>query len=82
MHRRVFVRSGALALLALGEVLPPGTAYIAAAVASSLLIVLYSVTILRSYARAGSNGRPASAQRMRVPKVADPKQGCSREGRS
>ena len=43
-----------LALLALGEVLPPGTAYVGAAIASSLLIVLYSVTILRSYARAGS----------------------------
>ena len=43
-----------LALLALGEVLPPGPAYVAAAVASSLLITLYSVTILRSYGRATS----------------------------
>jgi len=43
-----------LALLALGEVLPPGQAYIGAAVASSLLIVCYSITILRSYARAGT----------------------------
>jgi inner membrane protein len=43
-----------LALLALGEVLPPGQAYIGAAVASSLLIVCYSISILRSYARAGS----------------------------
>lgn len=42
-----------LALLALGEVLPPGLAYVGAAVASSLLIVCYSITILRSYARAG-----------------------------
>ena len=43
-----------LALLALGEVLPPGAAYVGAAVASSLLIVCYSITILRSYARATS----------------------------
>ncbi len=43
-----------LALLALGEVLTPGWAYVGAAVASSLLIVLYSVSILRSYARAGT----------------------------
>lgn len=43
-----------LALLALGEVLPPGWAYIGAAVASSLLIVGYSISILRSYARAGT----------------------------
>ena len=43
-----------LALLALGEVLTPGLAYIGAAVASSLLIVLYSVSILRSYSRASS----------------------------
>jgi inner membrane protein len=43
-----------LALLALGEVLSPGLAYIGAAVASSLLIVCYSITILHSYARAGS----------------------------
>lgn len=42
-----------LALLALGEVLSPGQAYVGAAVASSLLIVCYSITILRSYARAG-----------------------------
>ena len=41
-----------LALLALGEVLTPGTAYVGAAVASSLLIVCYSITILRSYGRA------------------------------
>jgi len=43
-----------LALLALGEVLPPGLAYVGAAVASSLLIVCYSVSILHSYARAAS----------------------------
>lgn len=43
-----------LALLALGEVLTPGLAYIGAAVASSLLIVCYSVSILKSYARASS----------------------------
>ncbi|HWA85376.1 MAG TPA: inner membrane CreD family protein [Opitutus sp.] len=42
-----------LALLALGEVLQPGLAYVGAAVASSLLIVCYSVSVLRSYARAG-----------------------------
>ena len=41
-----------LALLALGEVVPPGWAYLGAAAASSLLIVGYSVAILRSYARA------------------------------
>lgn len=41
-----------LALLALGEVLPPGQAYVGAAVASSLLIICYSVSILHSYARA------------------------------
>lgn len=43
-----------LALLALGEVLTPGLAYVGAAVASSLLIVCYSVSILKSYARASS----------------------------
>ena len=43
-----------LALLALGEVLAPGAAYIGAAVASSLLIVAYSASILRSWARASS----------------------------
>lgn len=43
-----------LALLALAEVLPPGLAYIGAAVASSLLIVFYSISILKSYARAGT----------------------------
>ena len=42
-----------LALLALGEVLPPGAAYAGAAVASSALIVGYCVTILRSASRAG-----------------------------
>lgn len=42
-----------LALLALGEVLTPGVAYVGAAVASSLLIVLYSVSVLHSAARAG-----------------------------
>jgi inner membrane protein involved in colicin E2 resistance len=41
-----------LALLALGEVLAPGLAYVGAAAASSALIVLYSVSILRSYGRA------------------------------
>jgi len=43
-----------LALLALGEVLEPGAAYVGAAVASSALIVAYSVSILRSPARAGT----------------------------
>ena len=43
-----------LALLALGEVLSPGLAYIGAAVASSLLVVCYSASILRSYVRASS----------------------------
>ena len=43
-----------LALLALGEVLIPGLAYVGAAVASSLLIVGYSISILHSYARASS----------------------------
>src|SRR4051812_8688375 len=38
-----------LALLALGEVFSPGYAYIGAAVASSLLIVLYSGSVLRSW---------------------------------
>jgi inner membrane protein involved in colicin E2 resistance len=43
-----------LALLALGEVLTPGWAYIGAAVASSLLVILYSVSILHSYGRAST----------------------------
>lgn len=43
-----------LALLALGEVLSPGQAYVGAAVASSLLIICYSISILHSYARAGT----------------------------
>ena len=43
-----------LALLALGEVLTPGLAYVGAAVASSLLIICYSISILHSYARASS----------------------------
>jgi inner membrane protein involved in colicin E2 resistance len=43
-----------LALLALGEVLAPGLAYVGAAIASSLLIVLYSGSILRSWTRASS----------------------------
>jgi inner membrane protein len=42
-----------LALLALGEVLPPGLAYAGAAAASSAMIVFYCVSILRSAARAG-----------------------------
>jgi inner membrane protein len=41
-----------LALLALGEVLEPGPAYTGAAVASSLLITLYSAAILHSPIRA------------------------------
>lgn len=41
-----------LALLALGEVLSPGWAYVGAAVASSLLITFYSVSILHSAGRA------------------------------
>jgi inner membrane protein involved in colicin E2 resistance len=43
-----------LALLALGEFVGPGLAYGGAAVASSLLVVLYSAAILRSWARAGA----------------------------
>jgi inner membrane protein involved in colicin E2 resistance len=43
-----------LALLALGEVAPPAVAYAGAATASSALIVCYSASILRSWARAGS----------------------------
>lgn len=42
-----------LALLALGEVATPGWAYVGAAGASSLLIVLYSGAILRGWVRAG-----------------------------
>jgi len=42
-----------MALLALAEVMSPGRAYTGAALASSLLIVLYSVAILRSHLRAG-----------------------------
>lgn len=41
-----------LALLALGEVWPPGAAYVGAAGASSLLIVLYCHAILRGAGRA------------------------------
>ena len=41
-----------LALLALGEVLEPGRAYIGAAFASSILITLYSASILHSRSRA------------------------------
>ena len=43
-----------LALLALGEVLSPGWAYVGAAVASSALIVSYSVSVLQGYGRAGT----------------------------
>ncbi len=42
-----------LALLAVGEVATPDVAYVVAAVASSLLITLYSVAILHSRGRAG-----------------------------
>ena len=45
-----------LALLALGEVVEPGPAYVGAAVASSLLVVLYSAAILRSRGRAAVIG--------------------------
>jgi inner membrane protein involved in colicin E2 resistance len=41
-----------LALLALGEVMPPGAAYVAAAAASSTLITLYSGAVLRTWSRA------------------------------
>jgi inner membrane protein involved in colicin E2 resistance len=41
-----------LALLAMGEVITPGSAYVVAATASSLLITLYSASILRGWARA------------------------------
>jgi inner membrane protein len=42
-----------LVLLAVGEVAAPATAYVAAAVASSVLITLYSAAILHRWARAG-----------------------------
>jgi inner membrane protein len=42
-----------LALLALGEFVGPDAAYLGGAVASSLLIVLYSAAILRGWQRAG-----------------------------
>lgn len=45
-----------LALLALGEVLPPGWAYVGAAVASSLLVTLYSISVLHSAGRASMIG--------------------------
>lgn len=45
-----------LALLALGEVLAPGVAYVGAAVASSMLITLYSGAVLRTWGRAGVIG--------------------------
>lgn len=45
-----------LALLALGEVVDPGVAYIGAAMASSALVVSYSAAILRSRGRAGAIG--------------------------
>lgn len=45
-----------LALLALGEVMDPGLAYAGAAVASSLLIVSYSVPVLKSGVRAAVIG--------------------------
>lgn len=41
-----------LALLALGEVATPGKAYVGAAIASSLLITLYSAAILKTWMRA------------------------------
>ena len=41
-----------LALLTLGELLTPGPAYVGAAVASSLLITLYSAAILKAWVRA------------------------------
>lgn len=43
-----------LALLALGEVLDPGPAYLAAATASSGLVIGYSAAILRGWLRAAS----------------------------
>jgi inner membrane protein len=45
-----------LALLALGEVVEPGVAYVGAAVASSLLVTLYSAAILKSQTRAAVIG--------------------------
>jgi inner membrane protein len=42
-----------MALLALGEVMAPGYAYLAAAGLSSLLITLYSGAVLRAWLRAG-----------------------------
>ena len=45
-----------LALLALGEVWRPEAAYAGAAGASSLMIVFYSVSVLRSWARAAAIG--------------------------
>lgn len=41
-----------LAMLALGEVMPPGPAYALAAVASSALITFYSAAVLRTWTRA------------------------------
>lgn len=41
-----------LALLALGEVMPPGSAYVGAAAASSSLITLYSAAVLQTWRRA------------------------------
>jgi inner membrane protein len=42
-----------MALLALGEVIAPSGAYLAAAGSSSLLITLYSAAVLRAWLRAG-----------------------------
>lgn len=42
-----------MALLALGEVVQPGYAYLAAAATSSLLITLYSAAVLKAWMRAG-----------------------------
>lgn len=45
-----------LALLALGEVVEPGMAYVGAALASSALVTLYSASILKSRVRASAIG--------------------------
>jgi inner membrane protein len=45
-----------LALLALGEVLPPGVAYAGAALASSLMITLYASAVLQGAGRAAVIG--------------------------
>ena len=51
--RHVRLQHAEFVFFLVGEVLPPGAAYAGAATASSLLIVFYCVSILKSTARAG-----------------------------